>query len=132
MLTLKWLRLLLAQFHPAVADTTIGTGGDPLDGRRFEGVVLEPGKTAGDADTLIFANGRFRSTACDPYDYGDGPYTTSVSGEAIAFAAETESPKHGKLVWSGLVHGRKLDGTLLRVRDGQVAGEKWVVAGEVL
>jgi hypothetical protein len=36
-----------------------------LDGRRFDGVVLERGKTSGDADTLIFEGGRFRSTACD-------------------------------------------------------------------
>jgi len=34
-----------------------------LDGRRFQGIVLERGKTTGDADTLIFEGGRFRSTA---------------------------------------------------------------------
>lgn len=102
----------------------------PLDGRRFDGVVLEIGKTSGDADTLIFRNGRFQSTACDRYGYGDGPYTTTPAGDALAFEAETESPKYGKLVWKGIVRGRKLDGTMTMVRDGQVAGEKWVVAGE--
>jgi hypothetical protein len=101
-----------------------------LDGRNFEGVVLERGKTSGDADTLIFNDGRFRSTACDQYGYADGPYTASVSGDAIAFEAETESPKYGKLLWKGVVRGHKLDGTLSMVRDGKAAGEKWVVAGD--
>jgi hypothetical protein len=101
-----------------------------LDGRTFEGVVLESGKTSGDADTLIFASGRFRSTACDRWEYGDGAYTAMVAGDTIAFEAETESPKYGKLLWKGVVRGRKLDGTLTMVRSGKAAGEKWVVAGE--
>ena len=36
-----------------------------LDGRNFTGIVLECGKTEGDADTIVFKNGRFRSTACE-------------------------------------------------------------------
>ena len=103
-----------------------------LDGRRFDGVVLERGKTSGDADTLIFERGRFRSTACDRYEYGDGPYTASVSGEVVSFTAETESPKYGKLRWKGVVNGERLDGALTMVRDGKTAGEKWVVAGETM
>jgi hypothetical protein len=101
-----------------------------LDGRNFEGVVLERGKTSGDADTLIFNDGRFRSTACDQYGYSDGAYTASVSGDTIAFEAETESPKYGKLLWKGVVRAHKLDGTMTMIRDGKAAGEKWVVAGE--
>jgi hypothetical protein len=61
-----------------------------LDGRNFDGIVLECGRTSGDADTLIFKDGRFRSTACDQYGYGDGPdrpkprvrSTASCSGRA--------------------------------------------------
>ena len=52
-----------------------------LDGRNFIGIVLECGKTEGDADTIIFKDGRFRSTACDRYEYGDGPYTTTAAGD---------------------------------------------------
>jgi hypothetical protein len=108
------------------------TSSASLDGRRFEGVVLERGKTSGDADTLIFDKGLFRSTACDRYGYGDGPYRTSASGDGLAFEAETESAQYGKLRWAGTVRGEKLDGTLTMVRDGKPAGEKWVVAGEVI
>jgi hypothetical protein len=102
-----------------------------LDGRRFDGVVLERSKTSGDADTLTFAKGQFRSSACDRYGYGDGPYRASVAGDGLAFEAETESAQYGKLRWSGTVRGEKLDGTLTMIRDGKPAGEKWVVAGEV-
>ena len=102
-----------------------------LDGRRFEGVVLERGKTSGDADTLIFERGLFRSTACDRYGYGDGPYTARATGDGLAFEAETESAQYGKLRWAGSVRDGKLDGTLTMLRDGKPTGEKWVVAGEV-
>jgi hypothetical protein len=114
----------------AVAPGSAPASRDPLDGRNFDGVVLECGKTSGDADTLTFKDGRFRSSACDQYGYGDGPYSATSSGEAIAFEAETESPKYGKLLWKGVVRGPRLDGTMTMVRDGRAAGEKWILAGE--
>jgi len=101
-----------------------------LDGRDFVGIVLERGKTAGDADTIIFKDGRFRSTACDRYDYGDGPYTAKTAGDGVMFEAKTESPKYGQLLWRGVVRGHRLDGTLTMVREGKTLGEKWVLAGE--
>ena len=101
-----------------------------LDGRKFAGVVLECGKTEGDADTLIFDDGRFRSTACDKYDYGDGAYTAKVGNGEVSFQAQTESPKYGKLVWQGVVRGKRLDASFTMVRDGKTLGEKWVLAGE--
>ncbi len=102
-----------------------------LDGRRFDGIVLECGKTAGDADTLIFEGGRFRSSACDRYGYGDGAYTATASNGEIAFEVETESAQYGKLRWSGTVRGTRLDGTLTMLRDGVAAGDKWILAGQV-
>jgi len=101
-----------------------------LDGRSFVGVVLERGKTEGDADTIIFKDGRFRSTACDRYEYGDGPYTATANGDGVTFEAQTQSPKYGKLLWRGVVRGARLDGTMIMLRDGKTLGEKWVLAGE--
>jgi hypothetical protein len=102
----------------------------PLDGRRFDGVFLERGKTSGDADTLIFKDGRFRSTACDRYGYSDAPYRASVQGDAVAFETETESPRYGKLIWKGVVRDGKLDATAVAIRSGKSPVENWVVAGE--
>ena len=80
-----------------------GHDGGALDGRRFDGIVLECGKTAGDADTLIFEGGRFRSTACDRYDYGDGAYTASPIGDGSRSSAETRKPevRHAALARRG-------------------------------
>src|SRR3979409_228400 len=101
-----------------------------LDGRNFVGVVLECGKTEGDADTIIFKDGRFRSTACDRYEYGDGPYTETVAGDMGSFGAAPHGPKCGKLPGRVRVRAPRLDGTLTMVRDGKTLGEKWVLAGE--
>jgi hypothetical protein len=101
-----------------------------LDGRRFEGVFIERGKTSGDADTLIFKEGRFRSTACDRYGYSDAPYKATTTGDAVHFEAETESPRHGKLLWKGVIRDGKLDATAVAIRQGKSPVENWVVAGE--
>ena len=101
-----------------------------LDGRKFDGVFLERGKTSGDADTIIFKDGRFRSTACDRYGYSDAVYKTSSAGDTVTFEAETQSPKYGKLLWTGVVRGKKLDATVMMVRDGKAPVENWVVAAE--
>ena len=101
-----------------------------LDGRTFQGVVLECGKTSGDAETITFSNGRFNSSACKPYGYGDGPYKATNSGDSLAFEVETESPQYGKLIWRGVVRGQRLDGTLTMIKDGKPFAEKWVLAGE--
>lgn len=115
----------------SAALTALAQSPSPLEGRRFEGVFLERGKTRGDADTLTFKGGRFRSSVCDQYGYGDAPYRTSSSGDAITFETETESPKYGKLVWRGVVRGDKLDATAMMMREGKAPIENWVVAGAV-
>lgn len=101
-----------------------------LDGKRFDGVFLERGKTSGDADTLTFRDGRFRSSACDKYGYSDAAYKASSVGDATVFEAETESAKYGKLVWKGTVRGDKLDATVMAIRSGKPPVENWVVAAE--
>lgn len=99
-----------------------------LDGKSFEGVFLAKGKTSGDADRISFANGRFRSSACDKYGYSDAVYKTVAEGGAIRFEAETESAKYGKLRWTGWVRGDKLDATAMMIRDGKAPVENWVAA----
>ena len=97
---------------------------------QLQGVFLERGKTSGDADTLTFKNGRFRSSACDRYGYSDAAYKTVPAGDATRFEAETQSAKYGKLVWNGTIRGNKLDATVMMVRDGKAPVENWVVAAE--
>ena len=107
-----------------------GAQAQSLDGRTFQGVFLERGKTSGDADTLTFKDGRFRSSACDRYGYSDAPYKAVAAADGTRFEAETQSAKYGKLLWSGQVRGGKLDATVMMQRDGKAPIENWVVAGE--
>lgn len=118
------LALATAAIFPAFAETSA------LDGRSFQGVFLERGKTSGDADTLVFKDGRFRSLACDRYGYSDAPYKTASAGDSTRFEAQTESAKYGRLLWKGEVRGGKLDATAVMVRDGKSNIENWVVAAE--
>jgi hypothetical protein len=120
-----------ASIASAASSSSAPTVPRPLDGRRFVGVVLERGQSAGDADTVTFEHGRFRSTACDRYGYGDGAYSAYDDGGGIVFDAETESPKYGRLRWHGTVRGARLDATLTMLRDGVASGEKWLLAGQV-
>jgi hypothetical protein len=107
-----------------------GAQAQTLDGRTFQGVFLERGKTSGDADTLTFKDGRFRSSACDRYGYADAPYKAVAAADGTRFEAETQSAKYGKLLWSGQVRGGKLDATVMMQREGKAPIENWVVAGE--
>ena len=116
--------LATAAVFPAFAES------NDLDGRKFEGVFIQRGKTSGDADTLVFKDGRFRSLACDQYGYSDAPYKVTSAGDSMRFETETQSPKYGKLLWNGTVRNGKLDATVMMVRDGKAPVENWVVAAE--
>src|SRR5512144_1217466 len=86
------IALIFGLFSVA-SDVSAGQGS--LDGKTFVVETGEKGKSAGDKDTLIFKDGNFHSTGCDQYGFGDGAYTSTVSGGAITFEAVTTSPTHG-------------------------------------
>jgi hypothetical protein len=116
--------LATAAAFPALAET------NALDGRSFEGVFIQRGKTSGDSDTIVFKDGRFRSIACDRYGYSDAAYKAAAMGDTTRFEAQTESAKYGSLVWTGVVRNGKLDATATMVRAGKSDIENWVVAAE--
>jgi len=73
-----------------------------------------------------------------PLSSGQVSGRASTSRHAHAFTSPFASTtgfvnksSHAPFLY-GIVRGRKLDGTMTMVRDGQVAGEKWVVAGEAV
>ena len=121
--------LTLAAALPLACASAAYGQSSTLDGKQFQGVFLEKGKLSGESDRITFTNGRFRSSACDRYGYSDAAYQSSAAGDAIAFEAETNSPKYGKLRWRGVVRGDKLDATATMLREGKPPVEHWVVAG---
>jgi hypothetical protein len=90
-----------------------------LDGKSFIGEFVHKGRTSGDKDTIIFANGRFRSLACDRYGYGDAAYKATLEDNTIRFEAETVSPRYGKLVWKGTVKGDRLESAVTMLEPGR-------------
>ena len=82
-----------------------------LEGRRFDTTAGMAGKSAHvPSDILSFQAGLFHSSDCDQYNYGKGKYTARSEGDAIHFAAETESPTYGRNVWKGVVRGSAIEG----------------------
>jgi hypothetical protein len=79
----------------------------------------EKGKPAEEkADVITFAGGKFHSSLCDQYGYGKGDYKYSAAGDAVAFEAQTQSEKDGRLVWKGTVRGDEIEGTFVHYRKG--------------
>jgi hypothetical protein len=96
-----------------------------LDGKSFAVEGAEKGKTKAEKDSLIFKDGKFRSTGCDQYGFAEAPYTTTKAGDATKFEAETSSAKEGKIKWSGTIKGDTAEGSYLWTKAGQKPIEYW-------
>lgn len=98
----------------------------PLDGKSFVGELGEKGKTKGDKDTYVFKEGRFRSTACDKYGFGDAPYAVKQDGSKMVVTAETTSKKEGVMTWTLTVDGDTLAGVTMWKKGEKAPREYWV------
>jgi len=68
-------------------------------------------------DTLILHKGKFRSTACDAFGFGEAPYRVEESH----WMSDPESKKEGKNHWHGEVAGDSVTGQLTWTKtDGSV------------
>ncbi len=94
----------------------------PLDGKSFVGEIAAKGQKA-NADTFLFKDGRFRSTACDKFGFKDAAYTTSGEGKIMRFRATTVNPSGAKMEWDGMIQGAKLEGTAVLNEQGKPAVE---------
>ena len=100
---------------PAGDQESPGAAGRPagsahlLDGKKFVGPTGEKGKKTHHIDELNFQNGKFTSSKCFEFGFAGGPYTATVEGDMIHFQAETISPTHGKMVWTGTLKGDSLE-----------------------
>jgi len=84
-------------------------GQGSLDGKTFTVDTGDMGKSASDKDVLVFKDGKFHSTGCDQYGFGDGAYMATVKGDTVTFESETTSPTKGKMNWRGTVQGDKIE-----------------------
>ena len=112
--------LLLAAAFPA-------RGAGVLDGKTFVAETGEQGKKADSKDEISFRDGKLRSSACDPYGFGDGAYTSMNHGASgTMFHAKTESVKEGVIEWAGMVQGDSIDANFVWTKPGQKPISYWL------
>ncbi len=77
-----------------------------LDGKTFLVQTGEKGKEIDHDDYLVFQDGTFVSTDCvESLDFRQSAYSATPHGNGIRFRVETTSPKHGTMIWDGIVRG---------------------------
>jgi len=103
-----------------------GATAGPLDGKTFVAQTGEQGKSAESKDTIVFRDGKMRSTACDAYGFGEGSYTSMSHPGMFMVHARTESAKEGVIVWNCTVRGDTLDGTYVWTKPGQKDITYWI------
>jgi len=77
----------------------------PLEGRTFQGEILDGHGASRAKDVVTFKDGKFRSANCAELGFDASPYWTRVDGETVHFLAESVSAEGGKLVFRGAVRG---------------------------
>ena len=91
--------------------TQVAAQATPLEGKVFVADIGFKGKDAHDkGDIITFKDGKFHSAMCDQYGYNKGEYKATTQGDATTFETETQSEKHGRLVWKGTVRGGQIEG----------------------
>lgn len=81
-----------------------------LDGKSFQGTFVRAGEKDGDADTFIFKNGQFISTACQDKGFDPAGYTAKPDGKVVRFEAESHAGD-ALMRWSGTVDGDQFNAT---------------------
>jgi len=89
-----------------------------LDGASYDVTLSIPGK-APETETLVFAGGRFESTACTAKGFPRWtPYRADAQEGAVAFNVSTRHPRGTTVEWNGTVHGDTIEGTADITLDG--------------
>ena len=117
--TVRWIRLSLAMALGIAWVAAALAQAGALDGKTFSGTMTEKGKAKGSNDTFTFKEGKFRSTACDPYGFTETTYSATAKDGATSFQATAESPKEGTMKWKGTVRGDRIEGTAVWMKKGQ-------------
>ena len=96
-----------------------------LDGKSFVGQIGKKGERSGDKDELIFKDGKFRSTACEKYGFGQAAYTSKAGEGETTFEGVATSSKEGTMKWKGTVKGGTVTATVIWSKSGKAAEELW-------
>jgi len=117
------LMIVLAMGFVAMTHSAFAAGA--LDGQVFEGEVGPKGEKTGKPEEISFKDGKFHSSACDAYGFGDGAYTAKKRGKGIQFEADTKKAKGATLHWKGMVNGDQVEATSTLQVAGEKPSESW-------
>jgi hypothetical protein len=102
---------------------TTATGDDSsnamamLEGKVFVGHTGPLNGPVNGEDEVVFRNSRFLSTACDKWGFDSAGYAATVQPDGIHFTSVTKSPKHGQILWKGVVSGDTINATYLWTKE---------------
>ncbi|MBZ2169916.1 MULTISPECIES: hypothetical protein [Marinobacter] len=89
-----------------------------LDGASFAGVLWElTASYEGDADWLVFSDGRLVSQACQDYGFEGAEYRAFREDGLVHFEATAVSPKHGTMVWKGIRNGNRIEASVVWTKE---------------
>ena len=97
-----------------------------LDGKTFVGEMGKKGEQKGQAEDVIFTDGKMRSSMCNRFGYSDGTYTATVSKDTVAFETQLTHPTDGMQKWKGTVSGDTLEAISTSFEPGKAPVEYWV------
>ena len=95
--------LLLASSFAATAAASA------LDGKTFQGEILDDKGVVRATDVLAFKGGKFYSDTCAQYGFSEMPYWTRIEGDTIHFLVEAANPENGRMVFKGTVRGEQAE-----------------------
>jgi hypothetical protein len=120
----KWFGTLIALWVSLICSGGAAVSSEATDaaiaieGKVFVGHTGPLNSTAIDGeDEIVFKNGRFLSTACINWGFDSPPYRATVKPDGIHFEALTQSPRHGQILWRGVVSGNILEATYLWTKE---------------
>jgi|GEM_PF-1762925 len=101
-----------------------------LDGKTFVVQLVESGKSPM-TDSLIFKNGRFESTACRTFGFGQAGYSVNQARNTETFMARTYSAKQGIMLWKGTITNNRIQGTVVQTMKGQAKPVEFTFSGSL-
>lgn len=88
--------------------------------KQFVITTMEKGKPeTGVIEQIVFKDSIFDNLQCHQYGFVSTTYTATKDGENISFTAEMPGFSEGIMIWTGMIMGDSIHGTMVWKKEGQ-------------